>query len=143
MPILNETPINKPFLTANNVSREWELFFSQLGDGLNGKWEMSLRNLNKVNLNDIPSRDITSYQGRELSFSFVWENGATFSNSSMLLDIENGRGDFTMEEGYLQVWDGPTLVNGAYCKDLTIELPDLVTNNKIIIQGKILTKKQY
>jgi hypothetical protein len=141
---INKAPLTKPLMENDRLTNAWEFFFSGIGDGLDGKWELTKRNLIKTNLDDnAPSKELVSYQGREVTFSFVWDAGATFSNSSMALEIRNGRGDFTMEEGYLQVWDGSTQVEGAYCSDLTINLPDLVTGNKIIIQGTLLTKKQY
>lgn len=134
---INETPLNKPLLNGSSISRPWELFFSQLGDGLNGKWEYSQRKLTRVNIADEADVELLSYHGREATFSFVWENGATFNNSKIEL---NRLSDYSLTEGYLQVWDGATQVEGAYCKDFDITLPDLDTTNKIIIQGTILTK---
>ena len=138
---INSTPLNQPFLDNGFLSKAWERFLSAIGDGINGKWEYKFRKLASTNLTTQPDTQIVSYQGREVTISLIWNDGATFSNSSMQLSINSGKGDLTIHEGYLQVWNGSTLVEGALCSGLDISLPDLTTTtNKIIIQGRLLTR---
>tara|TARA_R110001632_G_scaffold10441_8_gene38664 strand:+ start:572 stop:1009 length:438 start_codon:yes stop_codon:yes gene_type:complete len=141
MPDINVPPLQIPLIENDRISKSWEFFFSGLGDGLNGRWNYGARKLAKTNLSVEASPQLVSYQGRQVTFSFIWENGATFNNSTMSLNINTtSTGDLSVTEGYLQVWDGSTQIAGAYCKDLIINLPDVVTTNKIIVQGTLLTK---
>ena len=141
MPDINVPPLQIPLIERDRISKAWEFFFSGLGDGLNGRWNYGPRKLASTNLSVEASPQLVSYQGREVTFSFIWQNGATFSNSSMALSIDStSDGDLTLTDGYLQVWDGSTQIQGAYCTGLTINLPNVVTSNKIIVQGTLLTK---
>jgi len=133
---LGAAPLMKPL----SDERAWTQWFSEIGNSLNGRWGQEKRQLEKVNIATQPTEEYLNYKGRELSFLFVWESPITFSGSEILLNELPGQADLTMRPGMLEVWDDSTLVGGAYCSERTIELPNLSSNGRIIVQGSVMTK---
>ena len=129
-----------PIMNPLSNGRIWSQWFSTLGDSLKGRWGQQKRQLEKLNIDPQPTTEYLNYKGTEISFLFVWESGVTFNGSEILLSDTPATADLTMRSGILQVWDGSTLVGGAYCSERTIELPNLSSSGRTIVQGSIMTK---
>ena len=122
-----------PLLRPLTDERSWLRWFSELGNGLKGRWNQESRKLTLHNLST-PSQQFINFKGSEISFLFVWTNGVTFSTSS----IDLGDKDPTMRPGMLQVWEEDTEVLGAYCSQREISFPDQVLSGRVIVQGSVL-----
>lgn len=133
---IGNTPVLKPL----SEERVWVQWFSAIGDALSGRWGQDKRQLEKTNIATEPNEEYLNYRGRELTFLFVWEDGIEFNASTISLSSLPGTADLTMRSGMLNVWDGSTLIGGAYCKERTIELPNLNSGGRIIVEGSVMTK---
>jgi hypothetical protein len=134
---ITTTPVQKALLNISAaIEKAWLHWFSEIGDGLNGLWGVESRKLASVNLSREPDTEVLSHQGRELTLLFVWDSAITFSSVTFSLD----KSDSTMEQGMLNVWDGSTLVGGAYCTGTSIQVPDIAISGRCIIQGTVITR---
>lgn len=142
----NTAPVQNPMFNGNVMTDGWRQWFTSTSDNLSGKWGINSRNLEKENIATSPSKEFLSYTGRELTFLFQWDDGVTFSNSAIYLEFpRNGsndklKSDLTLIGGMLQIWEGDTLVGGAYASETKITIPDMDLNGRVVIEGTILTK---
>jgi len=138
MATVSYAPLQDDFMNteANIPSDTWLQWFADLGTSLNGQWNIDSRLFASSGIDRVPDDSYASSTGREVSFLFVWDTGVTFTNGTFTL----GRQDLTVLPGMLQIWEGSSLVSGAYCKDNVISFTNATYTGRVIVQGTILTK---